>query len=66
MDEEVYCISDGREGFDDLLMVEGDILFYTLFHCFCILLEQDSAAQLFLMGGRLILLIAVFDAFDVD
>lgn len=50
MYDEVYCTSDGSEGFNDLLMGKGDILFYTLFHCFCILFEQDSAILLFLIG----------------
>lgn len=66
MDDEVYCIFDRSESFDDLLMVKGDILFYALFHCLCILFEQDSAIQLFLIGRRIVLLIAIFDTSNAD
>lgn len=66
MYDEVYCIFDGDEGLDDLLMGEGDIFFYTLFHCFRILFEEDTAIQSFLIERRLVLLMAIFDTSNTD
>lgn len=59
-------VLDGSEGLHHFLMREAHILLDALFHRLSILLEYNSAGEVFTITAKLILLLGVFDAFDLQ